>query len=306
MLRQLATLSVLYLCTLPAPPLAQTAPAAPSVPQPHEQGCSNRAASFALRGAYHAIADAEARGASIVFGRGQNPLSRCDRAPEPPRRRRRKPAEAMAARRACARCDCRTSGARAARHPGAALELAAAGAPVMMPHPPVANERHRAPTAAWTAANARSCRCAGTVVRSEWRVRCDAPCRRRETREHGRSARPRAEGRRRGRCARWSRTPTSAAIARKRCVRVGLQARSRWRCARSRSPISRARSPRPRRPPGHQQWASSPATTSGSYQRCVEAAAEVEAERERRIGVDRIRIHRIRVRSVRVDRDRAV
>jgi hypothetical protein len=58
MLRQLATLSVL---TLAGTAAAQTAPAAPGT------AFAERAASFALRGAYRAIADAEARGASTYL-----------------------------------------------------------------------------------------------------------------------------------------------------------------------------------------------------------------------------------------------
>ena len=59
MLRLLATTSVLVL-TLSASALAQTAPASSA-------SFADRAATFAIRGAYHSIADAEARGASAYL-----------------------------------------------------------------------------------------------------------------------------------------------------------------------------------------------------------------------------------------------
>jgi hypothetical protein len=66
MLRQLATLGVLTLA-LAGTAVAQTAPAAPSAPSAGRTAFAERAASFALRGAYRAIADAEARGASTYL-----------------------------------------------------------------------------------------------------------------------------------------------------------------------------------------------------------------------------------------------
>jgi hypothetical protein len=66
MLRQLATLSVLSLA-LAGTAVAQTAPTGPSAPSAARTAFAERAASFALRGAYRAIADAEARGASTYL-----------------------------------------------------------------------------------------------------------------------------------------------------------------------------------------------------------------------------------------------
>jgi hypothetical protein len=66
MLRQLATLSVLSFA-LAGTAVAQTAPAASTVPSPARAAFAERAASFALRGAYRAIGDAEARGASTYL-----------------------------------------------------------------------------------------------------------------------------------------------------------------------------------------------------------------------------------------------
>ncbi len=66
MLRQLATLSVLTLA-LGGSAVAQTAPAAPSAPPAARAAFAERAASFALRGAYRTIGDAEARGASTYL-----------------------------------------------------------------------------------------------------------------------------------------------------------------------------------------------------------------------------------------------
>jgi hypothetical protein len=71
MLRQIATLSVITLA-LSGTAIAQTAPAASTAPSAAarsaaRQAFADRAASFALRGAYHAIAEAEARGASTYL-----------------------------------------------------------------------------------------------------------------------------------------------------------------------------------------------------------------------------------------------
>jgi hypothetical protein len=68
MLRQIATLGVITLA-FSGTALAQSAPAAPTAPAPSaaRQAFADRAAAFALRGAYHAIADAEARGATTYL-----------------------------------------------------------------------------------------------------------------------------------------------------------------------------------------------------------------------------------------------
>lgn len=67
MLRLLATAGALGLA-LSGTALAQTAPAAPSAPSAGARAAfAARAATFALNGAYHAIADAEARGASTYL-----------------------------------------------------------------------------------------------------------------------------------------------------------------------------------------------------------------------------------------------
>jgi hypothetical protein len=71
MLRQIATLSVITLA-LSGTAIAQTAPSASTAPSAAarsaaRQAFADRAAAFALRGAYHAIADAEARGASTYL-----------------------------------------------------------------------------------------------------------------------------------------------------------------------------------------------------------------------------------------------
>jgi hypothetical protein len=67
MLRLLATVGAFGLA-LSGTALAQTAPTAPSAPSAGARAAfAARAATFALRGAYHAIADAEARGASTYL-----------------------------------------------------------------------------------------------------------------------------------------------------------------------------------------------------------------------------------------------
>ena len=66
MLRFLATAGALGLA-LSGTALAQSAPAAPSAPSAARSAFAVRAANFALRGAYHAIADAEARGATTYL-----------------------------------------------------------------------------------------------------------------------------------------------------------------------------------------------------------------------------------------------
>jgi hypothetical protein len=67
MLRLLATAGALGLA-LSGTALAQTAPAAPAAPSSAARSAfAARAATFALRGAYHAIADAEARGATSPY-----------------------------------------------------------------------------------------------------------------------------------------------------------------------------------------------------------------------------------------------
>jgi hypothetical protein len=66
MLRFLATAGALSLA-LSGTALAQTAPAPPANPSAARAAFAARAANFALRGAYRAIADAEARGASTYL-----------------------------------------------------------------------------------------------------------------------------------------------------------------------------------------------------------------------------------------------
>jgi hypothetical protein len=132
MLRQLATLSVLALA-LGGTAVAQTAPAAPAAASPARAAFAERAASFALRGAYHTIADAEAGGASTYLDAAKTHyrdaiarLSRHDAGAA---------SEAMAAA-ALARAAIAEHPVPAPRDIPAPPALADAGAP-LMPHPPV-------------------------------------------------------------------------------------------------------------------------------------------------------------------------
>jgi hypothetical protein len=135
MLRQIATLSVITLA-LSGTAIAQTAPAGSTAPSAAarsaaRQAFADRAASFALRGAYHAIADAEARGASTYLDAAKTHYR--DAIARLARHDAGAASEAMAA----------TALARAAvaEHPVAAPRdipappALAAGGPSMMPHP---------------------------------------------------------------------------------------------------------------------------------------------------------------------------
>jgi hypothetical protein len=130
MLRQIATLSVITLA-LSGTAVAQTAPAAPTAPSAARTAFADRAASFALRGAYHGIADAEARGASTYLDAAKTHYR--DAIARLARHDAGAASEAMAAA-ALAR-------AAVAEHPVPAPRdipappTLAAGGPPMMPHP---------------------------------------------------------------------------------------------------------------------------------------------------------------------------
>jgi hypothetical protein len=66
MLRLLATSSI-FVLALTGSAIAQTAPPASTAPGAGRAAFAERGATFALRGAYHAIADAEARGATAYL-----------------------------------------------------------------------------------------------------------------------------------------------------------------------------------------------------------------------------------------------
>jgi hypothetical protein len=123
MLRQIATLSVITLA-LSGIAMAQTAP-------PARTAFADRAASFALRGAYHSIADAEARGASTYLDAAKTHYR--DAIARLARHDAGAASEAMAAA-ALARAAVAEHPVPAPRDIPAPPELAAGGPP-MMPHP---------------------------------------------------------------------------------------------------------------------------------------------------------------------------
>ena len=134
MLRLLATIGAFGLA-LSGTALAQTAPAAPAAPSTATRAAfAARAASFALRGAYHAIADAEARGASTYLDAAKthyrDALARLGR--QDPGAA----SEALAAT-ALARASVADHPVPAPRDIPAPPALAQAGPPMMMQRPPM-------------------------------------------------------------------------------------------------------------------------------------------------------------------------